>query len=135
MAEKGARGVERTTPARAALGAAGERLAALWLESHGLRVLERNWHCRYGELDLIAEQADELVFVEVKTRRGTALGAPEEAITPAKRRRLLLAAQTYLDTHALTAKPYRLDVLAVELSASGAVRDVRHYPNAIEEEV
>ena len=65
--------------ARAALGGAGERLAAGWLEARGYRVLARNWRCVYGELDLIAEEADELVFVEVKTRRGVAHGVPEEA--------------------------------------------------------
>jgi putative endonuclease len=54
---------------------------ASWLEAHGLRVLARNWRCPYGEIDVIAEDAGELVFVEVKTRRGTALGAPEKVIT------------------------------------------------------
>ncbi len=71
--------------ARQRLGASGERRAASWLEARGYRILDRNWRCPSGELDLVAELADELVIVEVKTRRGSAMGAPEEAITPAKR--------------------------------------------------
>ena len=84
-----------TTP-RARLGAAGERLAALAIERAGLRIIARNWRCPYGEIDLIAEddQRGELVFIEVKTRRGARLGIPEEAITPAKRSDVIAAAQT-----------------------------------------
>src|SRR5947209_4231245 len=82
--------------ARRQLGASGERVAANWLEARGYRILARNWRCPYGELDLIAEQNGEIIFVEVKTRRGATHGAPEEAITPAKRVRLIAAAQTYL---------------------------------------
>ncbi len=114
------------------LGGAGERLVASWLEARGLRVVARNWRCPYGEIDLIAEERGELVFVEVKTRRGDALGAPEEAITPRKRQHLIAAAQTYLaelgveDEH-----PYRVDVVAVQLSPSGKLLDIRHYPSAV----
>ncbi len=68
---------ERRPNARGTLGSSGERLAAGWLEARGFRVLARNWRCAYGELDLIAEEAGELVFIEVKTRRGIAHGAPE----------------------------------------------------------
>ena len=114
------------------LGGAGERLVASWLEARGLRIVARNWHCPYGEIDLIADDAGELVFVEVKTRRGTALGAPEEAITPRKRRHLIAATQTYLAEFEVDEeRPYRIDVVAVQLSPSGKLLDVRHYPGAI----
>lgn len=120
--------------ARATLGAAGERLAAQALTARGYRILTSNWRCPAGELDLIAEDGAELVFVEVKTRRGTATGAPEEAITRPKRRRLLAAAQTYLAERGAEHHPYRFDVVAVDLAPNGKVRAVRLYRRAIEEE-
>lgn len=124
------------TSRKALLGRSGERLVASWLvaswlEARGLRVLARNWRCPYGEIDLVAEDGDELVFVEVKTRRGTALGAPEEAITPRKRRHLIAAVQSYLAEFAREERPYRIDVVAVQLEPSGKLLDVRHYPSAV----
>jgi putative endonuclease len=119
---------------RARLGAAGERLAAQLLERQGYRILERNWRCRYGELDLVAADGPELVFVEVKTRRGARLGSPEEAITGAKRRRLIAAAQTYLAERGDEQHPYRFDVVAVALDPRGAAGAVRLHRRAIAEE-
>jgi len=66
-----------TATPRMRLGASGERLAAGWLEARGYEIVGANWRCAYGEADLIAERAGELIFVEVKTRRGDSLGAPE----------------------------------------------------------
>ncbi len=114
------------------LGRDGERLVASWLEAHGLRVLARNWRCPYGEIDVIAEDAGELVSVEVKTRRGTALGAPEAAITLRKRRHLIAAAQSYIaELNADEERPYRIDVVAVQLAPSGKLLEIRHYPSAV----
>ncbi|MGE5334595.1 MAG: YraN family protein [Nitrososphaerota archaeon] len=127
------RGNHQANP-RAALGNAGERLAAGWLEARGFRVLARNWRCAYGELDVIAEERDELVFVEVKTRRGAAHGAPEEAITASKRAHLIAAAQCYLAEHQREEQPYRIDVVAVQLDSQGRLSDVRHYRSAIAQE-
>ena len=123
----------RLTP-RTRLGAGGERLAAQMLETHGYRLVARNWRCPYGELDLIAEDGPELVFVEVKARRGDHLGSPEEAITPAKRRKLLLAAQSYLAEQGTEQRPYRFDVVAIELGPRGQVSAVRLHRRAIAEE-
>lgn len=119
---------------KAALGSAGERLAAGWLEARGFRMVARNWRCPYGELDLIAEEAGEIVVVEVKTRRGVAHGAPEEAITASKRAHLIAATQMYLMEHALESRPYRIDVLAVQLDGQGRLTDVRHYRSAVAQE-
>ncbi|MGZ3582012.1 MAG: YraN family protein [Ktedonobacterales bacterium] len=128
---------------RKRLGGGGERLAATWLEARGYRIIARNWRCPYGELDLVAENAaqatsasatGELVFVEVKTRRGVAMGAPEEAITQAKRRHLIAAAQCYLAERGEEARAYRIDVIAVDLTTTGTLREVRHYPRCIEAE-
>lgn len=125
---------ERRPNARGTLGSSGERLAAGWLEARGFRVLARNWRCAYGELDLIAEEAGELVFIEVKTRRGIAHGAPEEAITANKRAHLVAAAESYLMEHQREEQPWRIDVVAVQLDGAGRLTDVRHYRSAIAQE-
>ena len=119
------------TRARRRLGASGERLAASWLEARGYRILGCNWRCAYGELDVIAEDAGELVFVEVKTRRGAAMGLPEEAITPSKRQHLVAAAQTYLEAAGTPERAFRIDVVAVQLAPGGKLLEVRHYERAI----
>ena len=116
---------------RVGLGRGGEHLAHTWLEAHGMRVLAHNWRCPYGEIDLVADDHGTLVFVEVKTRRGDRLGAPEEAITPAQRRHMVAAAQAYLLAHEREDALYRIDVLAVQLSPTGTLLEVRHYPNAL----
>lgn len=137
------RGTRRTTktatksPATktpsARLGESGERLVAHHLEARGLRIVARNWHCAVGELDIIAQDGAEWVFIEVKTRRGTSLGSPEEAVTRAKQRKLLAAAQTYLMEQGQAEAPYRIDVVAVQLTTTGTLSAVRHYPRAVTE--
>lgn len=122
----------RRPPSSKLLGESGERYAATWLAARGFDIVERNWRCVYGELDLIARSGAEWVFFEVKTRRGTSMGAPEEAVTPAKRTRLVLSAQAYLAEHGCEDALYRIDVLAIELSPSGTLVAVRHYPRGIE---
>ena len=104
---------------RSKLGAQGETIAAAHLEAQGMRIVDRNFHTRYGEVDLIAEQGDAIVFVEVKTRRTRAYGTPEESVTPRKRERLLKTAQTYLQEHGLDQRAWRIDVVAITLQANG----------------
>lgn len=106
---------------RAALGARGEDIAAALLRAHGYTIEGRNYHCRYGELDLICRHDSAIVFCEVKLRRSAAYGAPEEALTARKLARLTLAAQTYLAEHDLEDADWRLDVVAIELDRRGAV--------------
>lgn len=113
-----------------AIGKRGEDLAAAWLEQRGYTILERNWRRPCGELDLIAEREGEIVGVEVKTRTGVAMGEPEEAVTRSKQRKLMLTIQTYLMESGAEQRPYRLDVLAVRLTPSGAHLETRHYPAA-----
>src|SRR5690606_10776232 len=74
---------------RRSLGRWGENLAANHLAAEGLTIIERNWRCRDGEIDLVARDGETFVFVEVKTRRGRDFGAPEEALTPRKAQKLL----------------------------------------------
>jgi putative endonuclease len=116
--------------ARQGLGRTGERLAAEKLERCGYHILERNFRCPHGEIDLIAEQQQELVFVEVKTRRGTAYGRPEEAVTVRKQRKIVQVALYYLDIHACSERSWRVDVVAVQMSVSGKLEEIRIYEHA-----
>lgn len=113
------------------IGRLGEDLAATWLQRHGYTILERNWRRPCGELDLIVERDGEIIGVEVKTRSSARMGEPEEAVTRAKQRKLLLTMQTYLMETGAEQRPYRLDVLAVRLAPGGAHLETRHYPAAI----
>ncbi|KPK20548.1 MAG: hypothetical protein AMJ67_00895 [Betaproteobacteria bacterium SG8_41] len=77
-------------------GDSAEALAATFLQRRGLRILSRNYRCRFGEIDLVAESGRTLVFVEVRARRSDDFGGPGESITVAKRRRLVAAARHFL---------------------------------------
>ena len=107
-----------TTP-RSRLGALGETVAAAHLEAQGLKVVDCNFRTRYGEVDLIAEDSGTLVFVEVKTRRSLAFGAPEESVTPRKRARLAKVAAAYLQLHGIEQRDWRIDVVGVALQRTG----------------
>lgn len=115
---------------RQRLGAWGESVAATYLEAHGYRIVQRNWRCRQGELDIVAQTGETLVFVEVKTRRGLAQGTPEEAVTPRKAERLLTLAQAYLLEYDLDVA-WRIDVMAIELDNQGKLLRCEHLPAAI----
>ena len=99
---------------RRTLGDAGEELVARWYADAGYRVLDRNWRCREGELDVVVARAGVLVFCEVKTRRSTAFGVPAEAVTFTKQRRLRTLAMRWLEEHpGIRAPSLRFDVAAV----------------------
>jgi putative endonuclease len=117
-------------PGRRHLGAFGERVAAAHLEAKGYRIRARNFRCREGEIDIVAEDGDCLVFVEVRTRRGDAFGTPAESVTAAKERRLLTVAKAYLQEHSDVPANQRIDVVGVELSR-GRLLAVQHIEGAI----
>jgi putative endonuclease len=117
------------TRARITLGKEGEAVAAAFLERHGCRIIDRNFRTRLGEIDLIAKDGDEVVFVEVKTRRGDRFGPPEEAVTFAKRRHLRMAAEAYLAARDVAAL-CRIDVVAVTLRA-GSAPEIRWIRDAV----
>lgn len=106
-----------TTLTRAEIGALGEQLAVEHLESLGLRVLTRNWRCRYGELDVIAadDAARTVVFVEVKTRTSDQFGGVVHAVTPQKVRRLRRLAGLWLATQDGSWAAVRIDVVGVRI--------------------
>ncbi|MFC7447237.1 YraN family protein [Rhodococcus daqingensis] len=95
------------------LGALGEDMAAGHLTRAGMTILERNWRCRYGELDLIARDGDAVVFVEVKTRSGRGFGTPAEAVTFAKQGRIRRLAGLWLSGQPHGWRQVRFDVIAV----------------------
>ena len=120
--------------ARQGLGRLGERLAAERLLDCGYRILERNFRCQHGEIDIIAEDEHDLVFVEVKTRRGSAFGRPEEAVTWHKQRKIVQVATYYLDLHECFERSWRVDVVAVQLSVGGKLEEIRLYQHALSAE-
>lgn len=100
-----------TTPAT---GRRGEDAALQWLLARGLRLRERNFRCRRGEIDLVMQDRDCIVFVEVRFRRGGRYGSPAETVDGRKRRRLLIAAQYYLQARPdARDAPARFDVVAL----------------------
>lgn len=114
------------------LGRDGEDAAARLLGSLGLRVLERNFRCRQGEVDLICRQGDTLVFVEVKTRAEGSLASGTDAVDRRKRARIVKAASEYLSSRRQWDKPCRFDVVSV-VSRDGKLQ-AEHLPDAFQAE-
>lgn len=113
------------------LGRRGEDTAAEYLRrEHGMVVLDRNWRCRDGELDIVAtDPHDRLIVCEVKTRSGTRYGEPAEAVTDRKQRRIRGLARTWMAAHHLAWVEVRFDVVAVLLPPGGPAT-LTHYPAA-----
>ena len=116
---------------RRTVGAHGEALAAAYLAERGYEILDRNWRCRLGELDLVVETGRTLVAVEVKTRRGTGCGTPLSAVTPQKAARLRLLVGEWLGAHrdggglSDRFEAIRIDAIGILLSA-GSVPRIDH---------
>ena len=111
-------------------GKAGEHIALEFLISRGFSIVERNYHCIFGEIDIIARDGSELVFVEVKSRRSRTFGEPEHSVDLKKQRRLSRAAVNYLQQKSLLEKEARFDVLAIQRTAGG--NHVHYIPNAFD---
>ncbi|NYG05914.1 putative endonuclease [Phycicoccus badiiscoriae] len=115
---------DQTDPRRA-LGEYGERLAERYLGERGLAVIDRNWRCARGEIDLVARDGDCLVFCEVKTRRTERFGAPVEAVDRRKVVRLRRLATAWLQAHDEHPGRIRIDVIGIVRPVAGPAR-VRH---------
>jgi len=103
------------------LGLRGENLAARFLQDKGYHILQRNYHTRYGELDIICKKDGLIVFVEVKTRKSTKFGSPEEAVTRQKINHLRKAALIYLHNQDHSYYEIRFDVITVLIDADSQV--------------
>lgn len=114
----------------AGFGKSGEAFAAKYLEKKGYRIIARNWrHGRSGEIDLVAIDGGEVVFVEVKTRRDARFGDPTAQITAFKQAQLRKLAWLFLSERKLLAKPYRIDVIGIR--HDGKTTYLRHVVSAI----
>lgn len=117
---------------RKELGAIGEEATVRLLRRRRYRIRELNFRCPIGELDLVAEHQGILVFLEVKTRTTSEFGAPFEAISPAKQRRLLLLATYYLTTRRLHGTPCRFDAVSVIVTPEGHVEHIELLADAFQ---
>ena len=115
-------------------GILGEKLAAAFLKEQGYHIIETNYRCPEGEVDIIAGHQDFLVFVEVRTKRSLEFGSPEESITRAKKERLRLVAERYQESHDNLPQLWRIDVVAIELDQRGKPSRIELIENAISED-
>lgn len=119
--------------ARHALGQLGEELAVRYLRQQGYVILERNYRCSYGEVDVVARDRDRLAFVEVRTRRGRAFGSPEESVTPQKQQRLVTVAREYLQAHDYGDADWGIDVVAIEFASRDVLRRIELFRDVVME--
>ena len=112
------------------LGKWGEQTAAVFLTGRGYSILGKNLRTPYGEIDLLAEKDNILIFVEVKTRSNRSFGEPEEAITDDKKAHMVAAAEAYLQGHPECNQDWRIDVISLVRSSPGKV-EIRHFENAV----
>ncbi len=116
---------------RRAIGSWGEDRAALYLRMRGYRILERNFRCRQGEIDIIAARGGIVAFVEVKLRKNADFAEAREFVTYAKQRRIITSAEIWLSRSACQLQP-RFDVIEIYAPAGAETRrpDIRHLPGA-----
>ena len=112
-------------------GIRGEKLAKDFLKKRGYRILETNYRCPEGEIDIVARHKDFLVFIEVRAKTSLEFGSPEESITPTKKGRLRATASHYQQTHNDLPLLWRIDVVAVELNQNGKLTRIELIENAV----
>ncbi len=119
---------------RARLGSWGEQLAGRFLQEQGYRILATNYRCAHGEVDIVAQEGEELVFVEVRTRRAGMFGGPEESLTQRKLQRLLATCQHYVQQHGQEETAWRVDLISVylEQGRDRRLKRIRHLRHALQ---
>ena len=115
-------------------GILGEKLANDFLKKRGYRILETNYRCPEGEIDIVAKHKDFLAFIEVRTKKSLGFGSPEESITPVKKGRMRATAFHYYQTHNNLPLSWRIDVVAVELNQKREPSRIEHIENAVVDE-
>jgi putative endonuclease len=115
------------------VGALGEKIARDFLRKRGYKIIESNYRCPQGEIDIIARNKGSLVFIEVKTRTGTNLGIPEESVNAQKQAKLRQVALSYLQKHHDSSGDWRIDVVAIELDGTRPKR-INLIKNAVGED-
>jgi putative endonuclease len=112
------------------LGRQGEEAAAHYLEKNNYQVLCRNYSCRLGEIDIVANERDVIVFVEVRSRSSGDYGLPQESVTSRKKMKLRQLAWHYLKAVGKTSAAFRFDVIAILFDGDGRVKKLEHIENA-----
>jgi putative endonuclease len=108
----------------------GEIQAKQYLEKKGFNILATNYYTRYGEIDIVAKEGEEIVFIEVKTRSSHNYGFPEEAVTEKKQEHMIQAAAMYFQTQAIENVPWRLDVISITCREGNRSKfDLLHFEN------
>lgn len=116
---------------RSVSGNIGEKVAADFLRRKGYRILETNFRCRTGEIDIVAEKGGFLVFIEVRSKTNLEFGAPEESLTAAKKERLVNTALAYITRRGSTPEAWRIDFVGVEMNQHGEVTRLELIENAV----
>lgn len=116
---------------RKSLGSLGEEIAEDFLTRKGYKILEKNYRCREGEIDIVAEKDKEIVFVEVRTRKGKGYGIPEETITEKKKEKMKTVALHYLATHPKVSPSWRIDFIAIEMGKKGEILRIELIEGAV----
>lgn len=114
------KGMDRSGETKIGVGKHGEELAVRHLADAGYRIIERNYRCLLGEIDVVAKDGETLVFVEVKSRRGGGFGDPQEAVDSRKQEKISKIAQYYLKEKRLQNVRARFDVVAVRIMPGGS---------------
>jgi putative endonuclease len=117
---------------RKTTGIIGEKIAADFLAKQGYEIIETNYRCKEGEVDIIAKDGDVLVFIEVRAKNSRMFGSPEESITARKKEHLKNVAARYQETHDYLLQQYRIDFVAVELDRGGRPRRIEVIKNAVD---
>ncbi|HEX6538101.1 MAG TPA: YraN family protein [Candidatus Dormibacteraeota bacterium] len=119
---------------RERVGHAGEAAAVRYLQDQGFRILARDWRSRLGQIDIVAEDGETLVLVEVKARRGTAFGLPQEAVDARKQKKLRTLLEVYRSQTHRREQPCRIDVVALLLDDKLAVSNIEQIKDAVQGE-
>jgi putative endonuclease len=113
------------------VGICGEKAACEFLKKKGYKIIQRNFRCRLGEIDIVAEKKDCLVFVEVRTKTSRDFGSPEESVTSSKKDKIISTALAYINILKQAPESWRIDFIAVELEQDGHTSRIELIENAI----
>ncbi len=116
---------------RKRIGVKGEKIALDYLEKQGYQILEQNFKCKIGEIDIIAKDGDFLVFVEVKAKTGLDFGMPEEMVGRRKQQKIIKVSEYYLYKNNFQDINWRIDVVALEFRLSGELEKINLIKNAV----
>jgi putative endonuclease len=114
-------------------GRLGEKLARDFLKKRCFRIVDTNYRCPQGEIDIICRDGEYLVFAEVRTKTSREFGSPEESITQSKKKRMLAAAYHYWQAYGNSLEPWRIDLVAIELDKEGKLTRIELIENALSE--